>query len=82
MTYVAAEPEEMTAFKDQNGRLHHSRDAAIASNFNADLQLAVAAVIRIVNEELPPVGTLLVIKRLAQDKPDLLRVLVGDRDAT
>lgn len=80
-TYVCAEPDQVTAYRDETGILHESRDAAIAANFQRDFDVAAACVC----DRYPhmPVqqfkrGVELLVKR----NPDLVRVLLDDRDPT
>lgn len=83
-TYVCAEPEQVTAYLDVNGRFHHSRDEAIEANFRAD---QVAQVNAVINRDKAlhqtPVRSLHnLIREFVQTNPDMVRVMIGDRDAT
>ena len=78
--YIAAELEPVTAYPDQEGKLHLSREAATEANFNGDLESLVE---KVLYEEG---GTwsdgeyvIAVLKNIAQNYPDYLRILVGDR---
>jgi len=86
--YVAAEPDQVEAFADITGVLHHTREGAIDANFAEDFTNAVAATCGkpLVYAALEQGGDLdfaeAVIRQFAVDNEDMLRVLLGDRDAT
>jgi hypothetical protein len=86
--YVAAEPEQVSSYKDQHGGLHETRDAAIAANFEQDLMTLIKAYCEreieqgVDPDKLVPLQFRRFIKDMAKRDPDVLRILVGDRDAT
>ena len=81
--YIATEPEPVTVYPDQTGKLHLSRDDAIQANFAADLDSLVE---KVLYEEggIYKDGEFIVpvLKNIAKNKPDFLRILVGDRSMT
>mgnify|MGYP000241745246 CR=1 FL=1 len=81
MTYVAAELDPVTAYPDQTGKLHWAREPAIEANFQDDLKKAIESYCR-AHEEIPPLGAIHLLKHMAEEHPDFLRILIGDRDAT
>ena len=81
MTYIAAEPEVTTAYKDDLGGLHADRSAAISANFENDLIRAVRDYCE-GHPGMPLLGMRAALKYFAKNNPDMLRILVGDRDAT
>ena len=74
--YIAPEPEKVMGWMDRLGRIHQTREAALAANFDADLRQAVADCYR----EHDTIFDVLIA--LAREYPDMLRVLVGDRTYT
>lgn len=80
--YIAAELEPVTAHPDQTGKLHWTREDAIDANFADDLRKVIAAYCQNENEAMPPLGAIHLLKHMAKNHPDFLRILVGDRDAT
>lgn len=81
-TYVAAEPSEVKAFVDQSGQLFHSRETAIQSNFRHDLRLKVEECLMRHERNLDAAEVMAFLRNFASDEPDMLRILVGDRDET
>jgi len=79
-TYIATEPEAVTGFQDQRGVVHTSRDAAILSNFDYDLSKECAEMD--FRRELERLPFEMFLRRFAEQNPDMLRVLLGDRDYT
>lgn len=79
--YIAAEPDvtQITRYVDQLGGEHETREAAIEANFYDDLYNAVCATC---HQKDDPVRIIRCMKTIAARKPDLFRVLIGDRDAT
>ena len=82
MTYVAAEPEVFTETKyiDAEGIAHDDRDSAIEANFCYDLLGVCKEQVR--GYALSPEVYMDLVKRLVQYNPEMIRVLLGDRDAT
>ena len=77
--YIAAELEPVTAYPDQTGKLHLRREDAIEANFEADLRGAAYDQIGCADS----VKTFLLdLKAFAEEHPDFLRILVGDRSMT
>lgn len=81
-TYIAAEPEKVEAYMDTRQMMHTSRDAAIAANFDYDLQRIISKYSTINNLSLNPVEVRYAIEHLADEHADMLRIILGDRDAT
>ena len=82
MTYVAAEPEVFieTHYIDVAGVSHSTREMAIEANFRCDL-------LKVCEEQtkdyaLSPEIYMDLVERLVRYHPDMIRVLLGDRDAT
>lgn len=83
MTYVAAEPEQVTRFIDTNGVSHEEREDAINANFEIDLKMKVKEHFAYNNITSCTVEQMLnTIKDIVSHNPDMVRVLLGDRDAT
>jgi len=81
--YTAAELEPVTAYPDQTGKLHLSREDAIEANFKADLDSLVEKVLYEEGGTYKDGGYIIpVLKNIAKNNPDYLRILVGDRSAT
>jgi hypothetical protein len=83
-TYICAEPEELTAYKDNTGKLHNTRDQAIAASFDTDFHRAVH---RLIERDpklhgTPMTSLRILVREFIQKNPDMARVLAGDRDAT
>lgn len=79
MTYVAAEPEKVEGYLDCHGKFHENRDVAFAENFEADLTefFNTHCSRRDTAEE-----AIRALKSLERKKPEMLRVLLGDRGYT
>ena len=77
--YIAAELEPVTAYPDQMGKLHLSREDAIEANFVADLREAAYDHFGCSNRATV---FLLGLEGFAKEHPDFLRILVGDRSMT
>lgn len=82
MTYVTPELEPVTAYPDQTGKLHWTREGAIEGNFNADLTNAIRYYCENHNNNMPPIGAKDFLKYMVDAYPDHLRILLGDRDYT
>lgn len=83
MTYIVAEPLEQTVYTDRAGRHHVTRDLAIAANFELDFQKALYETGKATIDPSPEPGELSAFMHLLKmNHPDLIRVLMGDRDAT
>ena len=81
--YSATELEPVTAWPDQTGKLHLSRDDAIEANFEADLDSIVEKVLYAEGGSWQDGDYIIpVLKNIAKNNPDFLRVLVGDRSMT
>lgn len=82
--YIAAELEPVTAYPDQEGNLHLSREEAMEANFNGDLESLVE---KVCHEEggtswVDGDYVIAVLKNIARNHPDYLRILLGDRSMT
>ena len=82
MIYSAAEPQAVTRYTDLNGIDHRTRDEAIDANFKFDVQRSVDEIINLSGLSMTPSDGAALLERMADEHPDLLRILVGDRDAT
>ena len=82
--YVAAEPEPVTMWEDTTGIRHIDREAAIEANFEHDLQQrAFASAVMRIDSPLPDSAELSAfLRHFVQHNRDMVRVLLGDRDAT
>ena len=83
--YVAVEPEPITMWRDTRGKFHAARETAIAANFEHDLQRQVRASTAAVDPDSPwpdSEVTAFFIRHFVHHNPDMVRVLLGDRDAT
>ena len=81
--YIAAEPEEVTSWVDQSGKIHSCREDAIHANFDMDLDELVEKVLYEEGGAYSDGELILpVLKAIAKRHPDYLRILVGDRSAT
>lgn len=85
VTYVVAEPEEVISYRDQCGNLHPDRDAAIDTNFDSDFRRMINKILE-GNQSLYHAVPVLVAPKLIREfietHLDLVRVILGDRDAT
>lgn len=81
-TYVATEPEQVTVYADVEGDRFDTREEAIASNFRIDLVKACEKHAPSLAANYNPWDVADVLEALAKEEPDMLRVLLGDRDAT
>ena len=79
MTYVITEPDIQKVFVDVKGKFHVDHDKALASNFKHDLQNWMQDIVA-----NSPNGSTMAdyVTTLAKRNPDMLRILVGDRDYT
>lgn len=77
-TYVATEPVKVDGFQDVTGKLHPYRDDAIVANFDADLRDAIGRICAPKADH----SFETVLRKLAQESPDMLRILIGDRSHT
>ena len=77
--YISAKLEPVTAYSDKTGKLHLSREDAIEANFEADLRLAAYDHMGCADSAKT---FLLDLKAFAEEHPDFLRILVGDRSMT
>ena len=86
MTYTAAEPEKVTRYSDQTGGVHTNRDDALAANFKADFHAVLEdAFERHTPGTTPPSvveAHMKIIADVAKHHPDMLRILLDDRDFT
>ena len=81
--YIAAELEPVTAYPDQTGKLHLSREDAIEANFAADLDSLVEKVLYEEGGAYRDGDYIVpVLKNMAKNHPDYLRILLGDRSMT
>ena len=80
MTYIAAEPIETTSYVDQTGKIHSSRENAIDANFKDDLFQKCKALVE--DYSLSPVYFQDLLAKFIEFNPDMVRVMLGDRDAT
>ena len=84
MTYVCAEPDEVKVFEDNRGRYHKSREMAINASFNND----VLELWCMVWDALPSgkraeaQDNILALRKFIARNPDMVRIMLGDRDAT
>ena len=80
--YTVCEPEEVTAYRDQKGVYHETRDAALKANVIHDYQKAITEVIeadpRLHDESWVPLHNL--VMDFVSDNPGLLRVILGDKE--
>jgi len=83
MEYVAKEPQEHVGWADQKGKLHATRDEAIDANIDHDLRAALMETFGrddTVNG-LPMGHAVSFIRTFIRRHPDMVRVMLGDRDA-
>ena len=81
--YVATEIESVTAWTDQNGNLYLNREDAVEANFNSDLESLVEKILYDEGGSWQDGEYVIpVLKNIAKNNPDYLRILVGDRSAT
>lgn len=83
-TYVAAEPDEVRGFADQTGKVHSTREDAIDANFKDDYGRAWSGIFESREEfkDLPMGYTIMAAEEFIKRNPDMVRVMLGDRDAT
>ena len=82
MTYITDEPEKVSGYRDKKGVFHRDRDDAILANLDVDLSRAVSDY-RHDMGLFTDSGTLEnFLRHFVIRHPDLVRVLLGDRDAT
>ncbi|RBO54665.1 hypothetical protein DSD19_04625 [Rhodovulum sp. BSW8] len=84
LPYVAEEPEEATVWKDKMGAAHDSREEAIRANFEADLSTIISDIL-MSNRQLPEnrrEAFRALLGVIADEHPDMLRILMGDREET
>lgn len=77
-TYVTCEPQMVNVFMDTDEELHTSRDAAIEANFSIDLKAAINKL----NSLQSPINFEMCLRNFIKVNPDMVRILLGDRDAT
>ena len=75
-TYVAPEPTAVSGFTDSQGKFYFSREAAIWADFNRDLR-KLWDECKDMDLDGPDA-----LWHIAEHRPDMLRILLGDRDAT
>ena len=85
MTYATQEPNQVEVFKDQRGRCWETREEAIEANFEYDLKTAIDDAIKLDSQlshtSMPSLYLLVkVVKAFIANSPDMVRVLLGDRD--
>ena len=82
--YAAEEPQMVTAYVDLDGNYHPTRDQAIAANVKGDISAAIMdAIAEDVNLHNLPVRPLdSLVRRFIHSNKDLVRVMIGDREAT
>jgi hypothetical protein len=79
--YVCAEPEKVVVYADNKGDLHKTRDDAIDASFQHDFSAACEQAISKM-DDMPVLLFRLAVENLVRQNPDILRVMIGDRDAT
>ena len=67
-------------FKDNSGNIHATREGAISANFDGDLHDAVQSIGSYSYDETE--DNVEMIRVFCKKYPDMVRVLLGDRDAT
>lgn len=87
MTYIAQEPGIVEAFTDQRGAYHPTREAAIDANFDYDWQHACLDIIENHDpkkrfQQIPVLPIADYVRKVIEEHPDMVRVILGDRDAT
>ena len=84
MTYIATEPEQITAYVDDLGRLHDNRESAIDANFEHDFRLACISVVESHSRyaAMPVLVMDKFVRQVIEANPEMVRVILGDRDAT
>lgn len=87
MTYIAAEPEAATVYKDQRGQFHENREDAIEANFADDFRMACFDILENHDPKgrfkaMPIVVMADFVRAVIERNPDMARVIIGDRDAT
>lgn len=75
--YIAEEPTPISGFADHRGRFHPTRDDALEANFGYDLDAVIAD-----HWKNTDVDFREALENIAAEFPDMLRILVGDRDYT
>ncbi len=82
--YVCEEPQTVQAFIDNKGGIHKTREDAIGASFENDFGTCCNQAIYSaqLQDTMGVLGFRKAVKQLANDYPDMLRVLMGDRDAT
>jgi hypothetical protein len=80
MTYAATEPKHVTGYQDRKGMVHANRDDAISANFDYDLRDSLRTFLGKYSGCAYRFEELLI--RYVAQHPDMVRVLLGDRDAT
>ncbi len=76
--YSAAEPLKVTMYRDDTGADHASRSNAIEANFYKDLREAADKVANAAGTQ--NYGN--IIKVFVKTYPDLVKILLGQRDMT
>lgn len=78
--YVAAEPVNVSGYQDSRGRIHKTREAALEANFQHDLTEACRAMD---HQRMTCAWDFVhMLKQFAKTNPDMLRILLGDREYT
>lgn len=83
MTYVANEPGKVDAWVDQTGMLYSNRDDAIAANFTYDFRMKCVEIMRsdVKFSAMPVLMTADFVRTFIEQNPEIVRVMLGDRDA-
>lgn len=85
--YIANEPDLIETYKDQRGNFHESRDDALEANLADDLRLACFDVLENRDPKkrfvaMPVVVMADFVRAVIENNPDMVRVIIGDRDLT
>lgn len=83
--YFAAEPFKVLTYRDQNGLLHETRDAAIEANFSNDFHMGCIDILenhdpRKRFKAMPVLVMADFVRSFIEQHPDLVRVVLGDRE--
>lgn len=86
-TYIAAELDPVTAYPDVNGKLHLTREDAIAANFAHDFHMGCMDVLENHDPKqrftaMPVLVMADFVRTFIEKHPQMVRVVLGDRDAT
>lgn len=82
MTYVATEPDAKMVYIDTQGGSHDSREEAIGANFDIDWDDALGHAVEYAGLRKHPGLVQIAIEYMIKNHADMLRVKLGDRDAT